>query len=48
MVLFGYGVVATFPALGKHVDLLVLGVIFVSLIPAGLHTWKEWQRGKTA
>ncbi len=48
MVLFGYGVVATFPALGKHVDLLVLGVIFVSLIPAGLHTWKEWQRGKAA
>jgi membrane-associated protein len=48
MVLFGYGVVATFPALGKHVDLLVLGVIFVSLIPAGLHTWKEWKAGKTA
>ena len=41
MVLFGYGVVATFPALGKHVDLLVLGVIFVSLIPAGLHRGKN-------
>jgi membrane-associated protein len=48
MVLFGYGVVASFPALGNHVDLLVLGVIFVSLIPAGLHTWKEWQRNKAA
>jgi membrane-associated protein len=42
MVLFGYGVVASFPALGKHVDLLVLGVIFVSLIPAGLHARQEW------
>lgn len=48
MVLFGYGVVASFPALGNHVDLLVLGVIFVSLIPAGLHAWKEWQRSKAA
>ncbi len=48
MVLFGYGVVASFPALGKHVDLLVLAVIFVSLIPAALHTWKEWRRGKAA
>ncbi len=48
MVLFGYGVVASFPALGNHVDLLVLGVILVSLIPAGLHGWKEWQRNKAA
>ena len=48
MVLFGYGVVASFPALGNHVDLLVLGVILVSLIPAGLHAWKEWQRNKAA
>jgi membrane-associated protein len=48
MILFGYGVVASFPALGQHVDLLVLGVIFVSLIPAGLHAWQEWKRNKAA
>ena len=48
MVLFGYGVVRSFPALGKHIDLLVLGVIFVSLIPAGLHARQEWKRNKAA
>jgi membrane-associated protein len=48
MVLFGYGVVASFPALGQHVDLLVLGVIFVSLIPAALHARQEWKRNKAA
>ena len=48
MVLFGYGVVASFPPLGRHVDLLVLGVIFVSLIPAGLHARQEWKRNKAA
>jgi membrane-associated protein len=48
MVLFGYGVVASFPSLGKHVDLLVLGVIFVSLIPAALHARQEWKRNKAA
>jgi hypothetical protein len=26
----------------------VLGVIFVSLIPAGLHAWQEWKRNKAA
>jgi hypothetical protein len=30
------------------VDLLVLGVIFVSLIPAALHARQEWKRNKAA
>jgi len=41
MSLGGYFIGSKFPGADKYFHYLILGVIFVSLVPSGLHFWKE-------
>jgi len=39
--LTGYFVGDTFPGLAKRIDYLILGLLLLTLIPAGIHWWRE-------
>jgi membrane-associated protein len=39
--LTGYFVGDTFPGLAKHIDYLILGLLLLTVVPAGIHWWRE-------
>ncbi len=39
--LTGYFVGDTFPWLARHIDYLILGLLLLTIIPAGIHWWRE-------
>lgn len=39
--LTGYFVGDTFPGLAKNIDYLILGLLLLTVIPAGIHWWRE-------
>ena len=39
--LAGYFVGDTFPGLARHIDYLILGLLVLTVIPAGIHWWRE-------
>ncbi len=39
--LTGYFVGDTFPGLAKNIDYLILGLLLLTIIPAGIHWWRE-------
>ena len=39
--LTGYFVGDTFPWLAEHIDYLILGLLLLTVIPAGIHWWRE-------
>lgn len=45
--LTGYFVGDTFPGLANHIDYLILGLLLLTVIPAGIHWWRE-RGGETA
>lgn len=46
MVLLGYGLGSAFPWLKKYVEVIALGIIFISILPLLRTWWKERQRLK--
>jgi membrane-associated protein len=39
--LTGYFVGDSFPWLAHHIDYLILGLLLLTIIPAGIHWWRE-------
>jgi membrane-associated protein len=39
--LTGYFVGDTFPSLARNIDYLILGLLLLTIIPAGIHWWRE-------
>jgi membrane-associated protein len=39
--LIGYFVGDTFPSLAQNIDYLILGLLLLTIIPAGIHWWRE-------
>jgi membrane-associated protein len=39
--LTGYFVGDTFPGLARHIDYLILGLLLLTIVPAGIHWWRE-------
>ncbi|RMF50174.1 MAG: DedA family protein [Bacteroidetes bacterium] len=47
LILAGYGLGTAFPWLRKYVELIALGIIFLSVLPLLRTAWKERQRART-
>ena len=46
MTLLGWGLGVSFPEVGKHIEKVIILIVFLSILPGLIHWWKS--RGKPA